>query len=87
VPYRELSSDATKVRVSMVEVGDHECTGGSFISCECSVGDSRIAEILEAGGFDVNVGRLHAIAQVGNARLLANGTILSLHRVRSSLGD
>ena len=68
----------------MVEVGDHECTGGGFISGECSIGDSRIAEIL---GFDMNVERLHAMMQVGNVRLLANGTILSLHRVRSSLGD
>ena len=29
----------------MVEVGDHECTGGGFISGECPIGDSRIAEI------------------------------------------
>jgi hypothetical protein len=81
-----LSSDATEVHISMVEVGDHECTGGGFISGECSIGDICIAEILEVGRFDMSVERLHAMKQVGNARLLANGTILSLHRVRSSLG-
>jgi hypothetical protein len=87
MPYRELSSDATEVHISVIEVGDHECTSGSFISGECSVGDSRIAEILDAGRFNMNVKRLHAMTQVGNARLLANGTILSLYMVRSSLGD
>jgi hypothetical protein len=82
-----LSSDATEVRISVAEVGDHECTGGGFISGKCSIGDSCIAEILEMGRFDMNIERLYAVTQVGNVRLLANGTILSLHRVRSSLGD
>ena len=82
-----MSSDATEVHISMVEVGDHECTGGGFISGECSISYIRIAEILEVGRFGMNIERLHAMTQVGNVRLLANGTILSLHRVRSSLGD
>jgi hypothetical protein len=62
--YRELSSNTTEVRHPR-KVGDHECTGGSVISGEFSVGDCSITEILEVlRRWGIDIDWPHAVGQV-----------------------
>jgi hypothetical protein len=84
--YRESSSNTTGVCIPR-HVGDHERTGGSFVSGECSVDESSITEILDVRRGGVDMHGLYAVAQIGKFRVITDCTISGLKRVRSSLRD
>lgn len=85
--YRELSSSTAELRLPLWQVGDHERTGGSFVSGECALNDGRIAEILDARRCHIDIEGSHIIAQVCERLVASDGAVLGLHLVRSSLGD